>query len=500
MSTLMRSVGEDSFANACRLYKSNSSENEYNEMVPNFKDNYLASNLDFIREEAGERVPMAPRFKKFTTKNQGIRILAFGFIFDFKGNSNNTVVLPVADTAKEQWFQDAIRDKEVDLILVAGHVAIRSPEYTTIYDAIRSVQWDTPIQFFGGHSHIRDYKKYDKKAYALESGRYMETIGFQSITGLSTNKKAQVKASPTFARRYIDNNLFSYYHHTGLNETTMPTELGKNVSAQIHAARKELKLDHTFGCAPRDLWTNRVPYPDEASIFSWLDSRVVPDQVVDPKRASKPRIVVGNTGAMRFDIFEGPFTIDTTFIISPFTSGFRYIKDVPYALADRVLTILNNKGPIFEHAGMEVFRLVAPEQMTIASDVVAGKVRQLQFDIKGNRQIPLGKSEDKLTPGYTTKDDAGEDGDDTIHSKISSYKVPNCFEARVNTTSTVDGKEEPVETVDMVYLEFIEPWMILALKFLGGAYDLNSTLPYAGGKDFTTMIAEWVKDNWNGEC
>jgi hypothetical protein len=37
-----------------------------------------------------------------------------------------------------------------------------------------------------------------------------------------------------------------------------------------------------------------------------------------------------NTGAMRFDIFKGPFTEDSAFIVSPFTSTFRYVKDVPY--------------------------------------------------------------------------------------------------------------------------------------------------------------------------
>merc|ERR1711881_590381 len=53
---------------------------------------------------------------------------------------------------------------------------------------IRGVQWDVPIAFLGGHSHIRDYKKYDSKSAALESGRYMETIGFMGIDGLSTHK------------------------------------------------------------------------------------------------------------------------------------------------------------------------------------------------------------------------------------------------------------------------------------------------------------------------
>src|SRR5947209_7564228 len=133
---------------------------------------------------------MAPRFRKFTTKHQGIRILAFGFLFDFTGNKNNTIVQPVEQTVKEKWFQDVIRDADVDLFLVIGHVAVRSPEYTAIHRAIRDEHRDTPIQFFGGHLHIRDFKIYDSASTALASGRYMETIGFMSIDGLNVPRKS----------------------------------------------------------------------------------------------------------------------------------------------------------------------------------------------------------------------------------------------------------------------------------------------------------------------
>lgn len=172
------------------LYKKNSSENEYTKTVPYFRNTYLASNLDILDPESGERVPLAPRYRKFTTKNQATRILAFGFLYDFTGNYNNTIVQPVEQTIEETWFQEAIRDREVDLFLVTGHVAVRSKEYTAIFKAIREVQWDTPIQFFGGHTHIRDYTKYDSKSYALESGRYLETLGFMSINGIGTGQSA----------------------------------------------------------------------------------------------------------------------------------------------------------------------------------------------------------------------------------------------------------------------------------------------------------------------
>ena len=487
------------------LYKYNASEDEYLITVPNFKGNYLASNLDIYEPKTGERVPLAPRYKKFTTKNQGIRIIAFGFLFDFTGNSNNTVVQPVEETIEESWFQEAIRDREVDLFLVAGHVAARSEEYSRLFRAIREVQWDTPIQFFAGHQHVRDYKKYDAKAYALASGRYMETIGFQSISGLSTSKQSKIASktsSPKFERRYIDNNLFSFHHHTGLNSTTFSTSHGLNVSALISKARTALNLDSRFGCAPYDLWTNRAPYPSPYSIFSWLEQQVLPDIVYDNKRNGSARIILANTGAIRFDIFKGPFTKDSTYSVSPFATGFRYIKDVPYSIADQLLKLLNNEGPILEQEAPELKRwmLVSPEQLSFKGNSLA---EHTGHSPRHGAQQPLGE-EPKLIPGYTTHDDAGDDGDDTPHLPIDFYRVPNCIEARVNTSTlgTVAGsyEEKPVEVVDVVFLEFIQPWVLLALKFLGGEYSSDDTYDYMGGEDFTTLLARWVKENWQEDC
>lgn len=301
------------------LYKVNSSNNEFFFTVPNFKDSYLASNLDIYNPDNGKLEPLAPRYKKFTTKNQGIRILSFGFIFDFQGNANNTVVQKVEDTIKEDWFKEAIKDRDVDLILVFGHVAIDSKEYDILFKALRSAQWDTPIAFFGGHTHIRNFKTYDKKAAAIESGRYMETIGFMSISGLTTEKKPKHRADvaakgPSFERRYIDNNLFSLYHHSGTNSSTFATPHGKNTSAMIADARHSLKLDSVRGCSPKDYFVNRAPYPHEHSIFSLLETQILPDSLSSSRRAKKDgkkALVLTNTGAIRFEIFKGPYTRKT---------------------------------------------------------------------------------------------------------------------------------------------------------------------------------------------
>jgi hypothetical protein len=488
------------------LYKANTADGEYFHTIPNFKGNYLASNLDIYNPKTGILEPLAPRYKKFTTKNQGIRILAFGFLFDFTGNANNTVVQRVEDTIKEAWFKEALQDKHIDLIIVFGHVDIRSEEYALLFSTIRSTHWDTPIQFFGGHSHIRDYKIFDSKSVALESGRYMETLGFMSIDGLSTGGKQNIapvaqKSKLTFSRRYIDNNLFSMHHHSRKDTKSFPTEHGKNVSKAIGNARKSLGLGKVYGCAPRDLWVSRRPYPHNESIFTWIEEQLLPQTIGKSKRIKGGRkaLVITNTGAIRFDIFKGTFTKDTKFLVSPFTSSLRYIKNVPYKAASQVLKLLNNEGPIMLDMTQRKAFLQPP-------DIAAARYRPHMLSSTGP-ELPTAQEEHGQTPminndgpnpfpGYTTRDDDGDDGDDTIHVPIQFYNVPNCIQSQLGFRA--EENNEP-ETVDLMYNAFIEKWILLALEYLGLSYGIEEdTHAYDGGKSFTDIMTEWVSEHW--EC
>ncbi|KAF2019648.1 ser/Thr protein phosphatase-like protein family [Aaosphaeria arxii CBS 175.79] len=493
------------------LYKKSSSEGEYWHTVPNFKGNYLASNLDIYSPETGNLEPLAPRFKKFTTKNQGIRILAFGFIFDFTGNANNTVVQKVEDTIKEDWFKEALKDEEVDLIVVFGHVDIRSPEYTDLYSAIRSAQWDTPIQFFGGHSHIRDYARYDRNSVALESGRYMETIGFMSIDGLRTggtkDRPAAEQKSVKFSRLYLDNNLYSLRHHSKKDKDSFDTKHGLKVSAQINEARKSLNLDHRYGCAPQDYWVNRRPYPHNESIFTWLEEHVLPDTIKESRRVKDgaKAIIITNTGAVRFDLFKGPFTRDTKFLISPFTSDIKIIKDVPYEAASKVINLLNNEGPIANMIiGERTFiRPPEVEASWMRTYMLTDDPYTIALRALNEEQTVITDEDDSepLIPGYTTQDDDGTDGDDTKHSKIPFYNVDNCIQAAVGFDPKAAVETLP-EKVDLMYNEFIHKWILLALEYLGEKREDADAHDFDGGKSVTDIITDWVEKHWatEGDC
>ena len=485
------------------LYKANSSNDEYYKLARHYNESYIASNLDVYDHKTGQLVPLAPRFKKFTTKNQGIRVLAMGFLFDFTGGSNNTVVQPVEDTVKTKWFEDAIKDRDVDVFLIAGHVALRSMEFDLIYKTIRSQNWDAKIQFFGGHFHIRDWKRWDSAAYGLASGRYMETIGFSSIGGIKTadHQETQMKSKSKFQRRYIDNNLYSMYHHSSKDSTTFDTPLGVNVTKQITKARSALGLDELHGCAPQDLWLDRAAIESNQSIFSWLDKQVLPDQLSQGVKSSMPKLVIQNTGALRFDVFEGAFTKDTTFLISPFTSGFRQIRNVPYETAARLLDVLNSIGPILaQKLAMpestandltDMPTLAMPEQLAREQGSLRKhETGQLMYSADAQKSL---SAKIAIRPGYVTSDDDGSDGDDTVHSDIFRYKLPQVMETRVDWPL---DDNVTVTNVDVVYNGFIEGWVLHALNFLGSPHNSSSTSPYMEGTSLTTVIADWVGSNW----
>lgn len=477
------------------LYQADTADRERNNTVPNFKDSYLASNLDYIDPNTGEAVPMAPRYKKFQTKNQKLDVVAFGFLFDFTGNAENTRVQKVAKTIKEQWFQDAIREK-ADVFVVIGHIGLRMTEIRQIYTEIRKQNWFTPIAIFAGHAHVRDAVQLDAKAFGIASGRYFETIGWLSVDGFTKKAEDATTQAVSFNRRYIDNNLLGLYHHTGLNETTFPTEHGRNVSRSISEARKAMDLDKRFGCAPKNYWMARTKYPSEDSIYSWLDQQVLPEIIVNEQRKDIPRLAIINTGAIRFDIFKGPFTLDTTYIISPFTSKMAYIPEVPYNIAKKVLPLLNSASRILDQPGYDARVMGPPEQWHITQDIIYPDLPRAEPMLQGDGQKPMSGTRDDpdLVGGYTTKDDIGTDGDDAIHAPINFYAQPNCIQAEID----LPAEGEP-KVVDLVFTDFVTPWVLTALKFSGGDYNEKSVQLWDEAP-LTELLADWIKVNWQEDC
>lgn len=334
----------------------------------------------------------------------------------------------------------------------------------------------------------------------------METLGFMSISGLSTGGTKDTTPVPqgsrlTFSRRYIDNNLYSMRHHSAKDSKSFPTAHGLSVSKAIGKARKSLDLTHKYGCAPQDYWVSRRPYPHNESIFSLIEERVLPESIAKSERINtgKKALVITNTGGIRFDIFKGAFTKDTKFLVSPFTSGIRYIPDVPYKAASQVIKLLNNEGPIVLEMMAQGVGLQPPE-------IHAALYRPELFTPNSepdvyhatHDQIPLTSQDPdpEPFPGYTTSDDAGLSGDDTIHSPIQFYNVPNCVQSVVGFKPDTD-EQEP-DKVDLMYNEFIQKWVLMALEYEGVKIGQGETEMWEGGRSFTDVLTGWVEEHWKG--
>ena len=98
-----------------------------------------------------------------------------------------------------------------------------------------------------------------------------------------------------------------------------------------------------------------------------------------------------------------------------------------------------------------------------------------QLDSESQYQV---ESTSDGTPGYHTIDDAGSDGDDTPHVQIPFNRIKNAMVANTFEQYTARGTEP--ETVDVVFMDFIQQYIIGGLEKLGHNYtggDVEAYMP-----------------------
>jgi hypothetical protein len=158
-------------------------------------------------------------------------------------------------------------------------------------------------------------------------------------------KHAAPAANLTFSRRYLDPNRVTYEYHSSTSNETFDTPLGKTVTQGLQTVAQAYNLSQVYGTAPHDYYLNRVPYPDNDSLLSLFAQNVTPVAfAVNNTRASIPHLIIVNSGALRFDLYAGPFTRNDAFEVTRWTDGFRYIAGVPASAAAQVLPLLNQES------------------------------------------------------------------------------------------------------------------------------------------------------------
>ncbi|GAA5903379.1 Smn1p [Sporobolomyces salmoneus] len=491
-----------------------------------FGESWVVSNVNITLEngKSGEKeeVLLGNRLRKFETE-MGRKVTAFGPLFDFKAHAPGITVQKPSEMIKEQWFLDAIRDRP-DFFLFAGHMSLRiepDSEWRSIIAAIRAVHPTTPVLIFGGHHHIRDCVQEDQFSMSLAAGRYMETIGFASLSGLNDTSKR-----PRFARRYIDQNRNSYAYHSGRED--FDTEQGRTITRELAETAKRFNLTDLYGTSPQDYFLHRYPSTSQHSIFKLLTSEILPTLIRRSDRPYKPCTIL-NTGSVRFDLFRGPFTRNDQWILLPFPNNFLYIPKVPIRLASKLIPYLNLVG---EHGLLPTQRLfsspssppplsltgefdlstsattLSPDELISAESAHLEHARRRSLLKASESSLSSSSSRggrwrmNPLSEGYVTLDSCGhssqeELGDDTLHSPFRVSRQP------IFVSTSLPPKEEKEEVVDVVFFDFIQPDIVSALNWLnqddekGRKWSVEDVGKYMEELTANTLLETWAKRAWN---
>jgi hypothetical protein len=322
----------------------------------------------------------------------------------------------------------------------------------------------------------------------IKSKTYRGNIKPRGVANPTRKAWSNSTSGIVYSRRYLDWNRLTFaYHAEKSQDKTFDCENGLKVTQEITDTRKKLNLTSLYGCAPATYCASCQPFGAPGNIFTLVPIALA-SEVVNASRSNIARYVIVNTGSIRFDLVKGPFTYDDSFIVSPFDDAFQYIN-VPYSLAKNVLNSLNG-------ATLQDKRDQEDSSMTHADGCIDPTIGLIAGSYHEHDLKPRGivrRQTVTTTPGYTTTDDFGTDGDDTLHTTIPSYSQPNYVQG--NASFPTDGTQP--ETVDVVFLDYFAGTVVTILNKLGGAYK-TSDVNYYVDRSFTTQsyLPAYARHYW----
>ncbi|KAI8832854.1 5'-nucleotidase [Chytridium lagenaria] len=416
------------------LYVENVARDMNERFGPEWNGKYLASNtyiaktsaVDAAGKPTSDFVPLSDKYRYFTG-TKGTKVLAFGFMFNFtNGITKFAKIKPIVEEVKEAWFAEAVKNNEAD----------SSSSLVTSHSVTRPVSSPTPLPPNGWppstpsvpstptshrrlwcHRHTRDYITFGPNTYAIASGRYMETVGFLSLT-----------KTGTISRRYLNANIPTFNFHLGRPldfALGQNTKLGQEINGMIEEAKIRTNYSVVYGCAPQDLYLSRAPYRPFFPLL--LPRQRTRPAVTNAAKAANPVYVIINGGGQRYDVFAGEFTVADAFNVLPFKNVFRSIKTSlsPSSVNSSPSSTSSNPSSSFPRIQRRS-PLVARQ---------SGCTAKLGLVTKDN--------------GTTTTDVLG---DDTVACPFPFYSYPNYIYSP--TTLPAASAEEPLW--DLVFYDFIE--------------------------------------------
>lgn len=488
------------------LYEFANSRQEYELVVDHFQQEYVSSNVEYQLKN-GSFVPFGNKYRYFETKNTKTRVLALSFLFDFTRNNDRTRVTPLKESIQQPWFTEGVLrefpEDKVDILVVFGHIPVtrRWKELSWLHDHLRKVYPTVKIQYFGGHSHIRDFLVFDGRLTGLQSGRFCETVGWVSVNKTTEDQLESVtgqlavaggapsqlaSAKGLFSRSYIDFNIDSFLHHSRQSSLKQfDTEKGLQISASIKDIRKSLDLNRVLGYVEKhNYYLDYVPLSSPKNIFKFFTDKVLPTlNATDGAPVSDNRIIIINTGSVRYDLYMGKYTVDSEYIVSPFRN--EWVKlTLPRSYAVKIAPKLNEWDYI-----VALERDLTPHVSTRPGETEA----ELQTDFSLAEQSVFSSdlsAENRLSKGYITRDDFGTDGDDTRHRPVVNFPIPNVVES-VNLTPNLEALED--DPVDVVFYNFITPNILWALEELNFTKDVTKKVEFYSDQYLGKLLNNYVQ-------
>ncbi|CCF56992.1 hypothetical protein KAFR_0B06950 [Kazachstania africana CBS 2517] len=438
-------------------------------MSKKFRHKYISSNVEFLHDKK-DYVPFGNKYVYFETPKNRLRILSLSFIFNVRKNNPRVRITRPIDELQKIWFHEMIElypEDRIDILIVIGHLPLVDSEnndLSMIHSYLRRFYPNIIIQYFGGHTHIRDFIQLDSRSTGLQSGQYAETLGFLSIDDVHNE-------SPRFSRRYIDFNTRSFRHHSN-TEHRLESDRGHRVKRMIRKLRRELNLDVRYGYVPRNYYMYSRPIDADDNIYNLMRRRVLPrlrSRRIKNSR-SYDRFILLNTGAIRYDLYRGPFTRDTEYIVLPFSNTWKYIR-LPLYIARRIEEILNGRQSIVS--------LPPPTNF----------IRQATSESCPTIVSP------NYSEGYTTEDDYGCDGDDTPHRTVSRHHIPNVIQTIQFTSNEQYLTDDDI--VHFIFFSYLERDVLRAINLINKEpskiYTEFDSQDY-GGQSAQELLREYIRE------
>lgn len=112
-----------------------------------------------------------------------------------------------------------------------------------------------------------------------------------------------------YARRYLDWNRRTFaFHALGSQDRILDFPTGKKITQDIFGSRKALNLTEVIGCIPESYCVDCKKADEPGSLYKLLLT-ALDEVIINEARAKKPRLILTNTGSVRYDLVKGPFTL-----------------------------------------------------------------------------------------------------------------------------------------------------------------------------------------------